>query len=644
MIEWSLVSEYLALILIAIVALSFYDPDQPTTPRRRLFWACLGVSALAVVLNIASVYTLKFLPGAFALNFALCTLYFLVCVIMSTAVCYYLLQRVYEFVYDKSWLMRLKVVLTSIAVAFTLLLLWNVQSGVLFSIDGAGEYLRGPLNPIGYAASLLEAIVVVVAFLRNRESVGRAMTRIVRIAFPAVVLLVVFQLMFPEQLLNGAIGAVTVLIIYIGFQSCRIERDPLTGIANRQSFADELSLRLCGRQHCQIILVALRDFMRVNQVYGHPAGDSLLVQMSQALHRALPEGQVFRYNSVEFLLLAPGAGASSRARRLAAVRKCMDSPWKLGEYEVAQPYCTVDFPYTGQEFSSEKVVSYLEYCVRLAKDEKRDVVRFDSDIVRRYERREYVIGVMREALEEGRFQVWYQPIYYRERGTFASAEALLRLFDKQGRAISPEEFVPIAEQVGLTDELNWVVIEQVCELFASGRAPGLTSVTVNLSMRELMQRDLGHRITAKLAKHGVDPSCLKLEVTERILAENEHSVGAYMEDMVRHGLEFLLDDFGTGYSNLSRVLNLPFCAVKLDKSLMDGITCDSKAQMVTEALIQLFHKMGQAVVAEGIETAEQARRALELGADRIQGFYFARPMPADELVTWLNAKEREAGR
>lgn len=92
------------------------------------------------------------------------------------------------------------------------------------------------------------------------------------------------------------------------------------------------------------------------------------------------------------------------------------------------------------------------------------------------------------------------------------------------------------------------------------------------------------------------------------------------------------------------MLNLPFSAVKLDKSLMDGITCDSKAQMVTEALIPLFHKMGQSVVAEGIETAEQARRVFELGADRIQGFYFARPMPADELFAWLNAKEREAGR
>ena len=143
---------------------------------------------------------------------------------------------------------------------------------------------------------------------------------------------------------------------------------------------------------------------------------------------------------------------------------------------------------------------YLEYTLNLAKAERQELIRFDEDVARRYQRREFLLETMRRALEEHRFQVWYQPVYHREREGFASAEALLRLTDYQGNAVSPGEFVPLAEEYGIIDALTWVVLEKVCALLGSGVVPGLEQVSVNISMRQFLQRDLLERVEQKIGR------------------------------------------------------------------------------------------------------------------------------------------------
>lgn len=157
------------------------------------------------------------------------------------------------------------------------------------------------------------------------------MVRIMWTVPPIVVLLVLYQVAYPEQLLNGTISALANLIIFISFQSSRIERDGLTGINNRRSFMEELTLRMAGRQSYQVILVALKQFARVNQVYGHSSGDAILFQIAGALRQFSAGGQIFRYNSVEFLLLIPGSDEKEREERLEQVLSCMRREWPLGE-------------------------------------------------------------------------------------------------------------------------------------------------------------------------------------------------------------------------------------------------------------------------------------------------------------------------
>ena len=640
MTRWSLLSEYFALILIVVIMLFFYDSHQVHSARRRLYWSCLLLSAASILLNIASVHAIENIGRvSVELNIALNSAYFLVSVLMSTAITYYLFQRLLEFVYDKRCLQRARLALWLVLGAYTALLLWNLRSGVIFYFDQAGNYCRGPLNAAGFLAPVLEVALVLLCYFRNRKSVGRAVVRIVWTVPPVVVLLVLYQVAYPEQLLNGTISALANLIIFISFQSSRIERDGLTGINNRRSFMEELTLRMASRQKYQVILVALKQFARVNQVYGHSNGDAILVQIAGALRQLSTGGRLFRYNSVEFLLLMPGSDKKDGEERLEQVLSCMRREWPLGEDHVSVPFCAAELTYSGQDCTPEQIVSYLEYCVRLAKEDGHEMVRFDGETALRHRRREYLIQTMQAAVRDGRFQVWYQPVYHRDTGGFDSAEALIRLSDEQGQPISPAEFIPVAEENGLIDALSWIVLEGVCRLLGSGGVPELKTVSINLSMQQLARKELATRTEAMLQKYNVAPDRLKLEITERVLADNGELVRQTMEEMERCRLEFLLDDFGTGYSNFSSVLGLPFEAVKLDRSLMLGLTDDPRSRLMADTIIPFFHKLGQQVVAEGIESREQAELALRCGADRIQGFYYARPMPESELAAWYHSRK-----
>ena len=644
MIRWSLLSEYFALILIVVIMLFFYDSRQVHSARRRLFWSCLRLSMASILLNIASVYTIENIDRfSVGLNMALNSAYFLVSVLMTTAIAYYLFQRLLEFVYDKHCLLRARIALGLVVGIYLVLLLWNFGSGVIFYFDQAGNYCRGPLNATGFLAPVVEIVLLMLCYARNRKSVGRAMVRIMWTVPPIVLLLVLYQVAYPEQLLNGTISALADLIIFISFQSSRIERDALTSINNRKSFVDELALRTAGRQHYQIILVALKQFARVNQVYGHSSGDAMLFQIAGALRQLSAGGRLFRYNSVEFLLLMPGSDETEGKARLEKVLDCMRREWPLGEHHVSVPFCAAELTYSGQDCTPEQIVSYLEYCVRLAKEDGCELVRFDGETAQRHRRREYLIQTMQAAVRDGRFQVWYQPVYHRDTGRFDSVEALIRLSDEHGHPISPGEFIPVAEENGMIDSLTWIVLEGVCRLLGSGTVPELKTVSINLSMQQFLRKDLAKRIEDMLQKYGVAPERLKLEITERVLADNGELVRQTMEEMGGRHLEFLLDDFGTGYSNFSSVLDLPFEAVKLDRSLMKGLIDDPRSRLMADTIIPFFHKLGQQVVAEGIESGEQAEMALRCGADRIQGFYYARPMPESELAEWYLRQEKTTG-
>lgn len=639
MVKWSLAAELLAAMMIVVLMAYYREKKLAVTRKGKVYRSCLGLSLATVLLNAVCVYTIKHTEQVpRAVNLILNSAYFLVAVLTCSVIVLYLCYLILEHVYDKRHLRRALLCISGGTLGYLLLILWNLSSGVLFSFDPGGNYRRGPLNRIGYALMAAELLLLAVCYVQNRASVNRPMVKLMHTLPPLAIFLAAFQLAYPQVLLNGMMMAMADLILFISFQSSRIETDGLTGIGNRNSFFAELSLRVAGRQQFQIVLLSLQQFVTINQRFGHQRGDAFLYEVARYLDGLCRQARAFRFGNVEFAVVFPWRGETEATDNLQKLRERFQRNWRLGEVETRLTARFAELICTGQSWSPTQIIEGLEYGLRLAKAGPEDTVRFNERTAALLEKERMLVNIMRRSVLEQRFQVWYQPIYDCRSGAFTSAEALLRLQDYEGNMISPAEFIPLAEETGLIGELSWIVLEGTCRLLGSGRVPDLRSVSINLSMQQFAEQELISRIVDSLDRNGVSHDRLKVEITERLLLQDMDRMRTAMAEMASRDIHFYLDDFGTGYSNLSCVLDLPFECVKLDQSLVAEFPDDQRADLLVRTLVCLFHNMGLQVMAEGVEAVPQAETLARYGADWIQGYYYARPMPESELIPFLKEK------
>ncbi len=638
---WSLACEYLGLILNGIIAAFYHDPRQPKSPKRALFSWCLAWVSISTVLNCLTVYLAPYagvLPNFF--NYGINTVYYLSCVLMTIFISTYIVNRIYEYEPESAGTAIARNVQIGIMAFYAALCVANLFTGILFRFDEGANYVRGPLNPIGYLALLVEAVLVIGCYASNREKTGRSISLIIKIVPSVVLVLGAFQLLYPDQLMTGIIGAIANFILFVNFQSCRVEEDQLTELPNRQSFTAELEYRLRAKAPMKVLLVSVRKFTQVNRVYGHAGGDAILHQVAQALSKTLSYGHVFRFGGSVFAAIVPITDANRREGLVDDVRACLDKRWTVGRHTAEMRNCVIQLTSDEANPSSvEDLVRQLEYTLAIAKEEDLDVLCFDEQVRERYNHHIELKHDVETAIEDKRFEVWYQPIYNHAKDCFDGAEALVRMRDDNGRLVSPDEFVPIAETSDLIESITWIVIEDACRLLGSREVPGLERVSVNLTAKQLLQHNLADKLAATLKRNGVRPEQIKLEITERTITENGDLVSCAMKELSEHGIEFMMDDFGTGYSNLAGVLNMPFSFVKLDRTLMDGLESDPRSQLMANQLISFFHEMGHTVIAEGIETAKQAELVIAFGTDLVQGYHYARPMAASELASWAAKRQ-----
>lgn len=642
MVRWSLSAELFSAIILALLMLSYRGQKQAPTHRGQMYQICLWLSMGSILLNVLCVLTIDYaLHLPLWLNLLLNSLYFFVVVVMATVVAAHLFDLILEHVYDSRCLRKARRLLIVLVLLFTAAVLWNLRSGILFYFDDQNAYQRGPLNSLGYGFLTVELLALVVCYLRNRRSVSRSMVHVMRTLPPLVVLLMVFQWLYPEILLNGAIVTMADLILYISFQSRRVELDSLTGVGNRNSFCNELTLRLASRQRFQVIVLGLQQFADINRRFGHQLGDAFLYETARQLGELFPQGRVFRVGNVEFALLLPYPDDDGAAR-LQTLRDCFGRPWSLGKAQAVLSVRLADLLCDGADWTMGQALEFLEYSLDLARKGGGEPVRFQVQAARLFQRRKELVALMRQSLRDRRFRVWYQPVWDAANRAFTSAEALLRLSTPAGEPVPPSEFIPLAEESDLINDLSWLVLEEVCRLLSGGTVSALESVSINLSMQQFLDPDLVPRLRRCLETYALSPTQLKIEITERVAAQDIGRTAAVMDQLSSMGIHFYLDDFGTGWSNLSCALDLPFQCVKLDHSLLSAYPASPRSRQLIHGLVALFHELDVAVVAEGVETQAQADALGGCGVDWLQGYHLARPMPEEALVTFLNTAEKEA--
>ncbi|WP_225794688.1 putative bifunctional diguanylate cyclase/phosphodiesterase [Streptomyces aculeolatus] len=421
-------------------------------------------------------------------------------------------------------------------------------------------------------------------------------------------------------------------------------RDPLTGLPNRQWLLDRTRHALgeaesTGRR-AALVLIDLDRFRAVNDTLGHRAGDRLLLQLAGRLRLALPRGaEAARLGGDEFAVLIPLTDSATSAQRVArTLVAALGSPLDLDGMSLVLEASAGVAVYPEHATETEGLLQRADVAMYQAKRDRSGVEVYEARRDGNTPDRLGLLGDLRRALQAREVALHYQPKVGFD-GRVVGLEALVRWAHPERGHVSPEEFIAIAETSGLMPVLTEYVLETALAQVADWRAAGLqVPVAVNVSPRDVHTPGFAGAVAARLARHGVPPGALQLEITEHVLLEDPQRAADTLAGLTGHGVKMSLDDFGTGYSSLVHLRRLPVSELKIDRSFVARLAVDPEDLEIVRCTVDLAHSLGLRVVAEGVEDDETWEHLRDLGCDAVQGWLVAAAMPPQETTAWLRAR------
>jgi diguanylate cyclase (GGDEF)-like protein len=412
--------------------------------------------------------------------------------------------------------------------------------------------------------------------------------------------------------------------------------DALTGLPNRLVFRDELDKamrRAADGKTVSVLYLDLDQFKAVNDTLGHPTGDELLRTVSQRLSECVRDTDlVARLGGDEFAVIQPDGEQPAAACALATrLIDALSMPYDIGEHHVVIG-TSVGIATAPQDGSTaDQILKNADLALYRAKSDGRGVYRFyEASMGTVMQDRRSLELDLRNALAQGEFYLCYQPLVSLSTNEVVGCEALLRWNHPRKGLIPPVEFIPLAEEIGIIVQLGAWVLEQAC--MAAVKWPGQIKVAVNLSPLQFKTNTLVLQVASALARSGLQAQRLELEITETLLLQDTEATLDILNRLQDLGVSISLDDFGTGYSSLSYLRKFPFNKIKLDQSFVKGLSDDHESIAIVRAVTAMGRSLGMVTTAEGVETRHQLETLRAESCDELQGFYFSRPVPGEQLL------------
>ena len=418
--------------------------------------------------------------------------------------------------------------------------------------------------------------------------------------------------------------------------------DVLTGLPNRTRLRELIgqAMAACSAQRqLALLFVDLDHFKDVNDSLGHAVGDALLVEFANRLRACIqPSDLLGRLSGDEFVIALPDSDPASASLVASSIAGALASPLRIDDRQVPISASIGISIYPDNADDIDALMRQADSAMYKAKQAGRATHRFFSaDMTRLAEQRLVFSAALRRAIANDCLKLFYQPQTRTLDGALYGVEALARWHDPDLGEISPSKFIPLAEEVGLIEQIGLWSIREACRQMAAWRHAGLDipSVSVNLSPLNFQNAQLAGVVAETLAVHGLPPEVLMLEITEGVLVNERSAAIATMNAIRELGVGLSLDDFGTGYSSLSRLAHLPIRELKIDRSFMRHIERDARALAIATAVIRVGQSLKMTVVAEGVETEGQRGLLADLGCDVVQGFLYAPAMAPEAFERWL---------
>lgn len=633
--EWFIEFDIAAFIIIAIILGLFIVKKNYPSRVNQMYLYLMIAGLLSSLTDVASVYAIVYARQIpIWVNLLVNTL-FLLCMNVIPFIYYFYVDAVInEFEeLDKwhEWPMRV------IAVLDLMLIGTSPFTGLVFYFNEQRDYCSGPLKVIVYGIAVFVLVACLFKTFRNREILSRTQKNCVYLYTLLNVAVVIIQIFYPKLLITNFALAIAFMIIYIMLQRPENKIDSLTMLENRVAFLQELNREIYNKKPFWLLAVKIDNLNSINERIGINLCNAVLRQFSLVLTEASEDANVYRISGAKFVYIR-----QSQEEIQLIVQKIEEQIQKGFELhdmvvQLKVNYYLLGYPRHGT--TSKELEKAMQYCME-SKIQNNDgkIIYADEKMLEKLKWKDEIRNIISRSLKNRTFEVYYQPIYNWQKKTFDSAEALIRLKDEQYGFISPDEFIPMAEKSGQIVEIGEYVLDEVCKMISETNVLkfGIKNIHINLSAVQCMQKNLNERIQNIVQKYGLDSNVLCFEITETAALHSDSYLTEKLKRITDTGFKLALDDYGSGFATFGYLLQYPFSVVKFDKEMIWQATKEEKASVALNYVIKMMKELGLEIVAEGVETEEQAQQLKKAGCDLFQGYLYAKPMPKEQFIDFLD--------
>ncbi len=506
---------------------------------------------------------------------------------------------------------------------------------IYFSEDG--QYQIGSAFDVLTVIGFVYLIMVIVYGIINRKTLRTEQVITIIVYTVSTIAALLISNIFTKILVPLFFASLSILITYLSLDNPSEYKDPIMDIYNKKAFMYKTSDYYNSHKKFSVLGIQIDGISYLNETIGYNNFNLILVQIARKTCGICGKNNVFRLSGSKLAIIM-NKDDKNTDDKILELQLLFSQSFKTSGLEVTPKVKMATFQCPEAADTFVKLNDLIFDTLNSSTTENGKIIDGNKQMLEKSRRENDLSQILKQALTENQFEVFYQPIYSVKKKKFTTAEALIRLNNDTLGYVSPEEFIPIAERDGIILLIGEFVFRSVCKFILNNKLweKGIEYIHVNLSAIQCMQERLHEQLLTIMDYYGLEYKYIELEVTETAAIASSETLLKNMKSLMEKNMNFALDDYGMGYSNTSSILQYPFHTIKLDKSIVWAAMKNENAKKFLYHTIAMFRDMGIELVAEGVETAEMARMLSKMECDYLQGFLYSKPITADSFLELLS--------
>ncbi|MBR5646652.1 MAG: EAL domain-containing protein [Treponema sp.] len=504
----------------------------------------------------------------------------------------------------------------------------------VFYFDEALQYKHGSLFLVLHTISFIYLLLCLTfTFLKNKILSRNQISTISLYVFFSIVA-VIIQLILPQYLVTNFIASITIFITYFSFENPSVYKDTEMGIYNISAFYITINSLFKKKKKNKILAFQIIGTKYLDDTIGLENTSQLMKTIARYLQLSAIRLPLYRLSRTRFVFVLPDD--SNKLNQLVdRINVAFSEPFRIGDFKlsISVRFVTLNLPEDARNL--DDTIDLIEKSLKTITDKPSGtIIKADKNIIKDKIRNEKILSILQTAVKEQDFSVVYQPVYSIKKGKFTILEALVRLNNNELGYISPKDFIPLAEQNGLINQIGMIVIRKVCQFISMNKIweRGIDYVQINLSVIQCMQNKLYKDMLKVIEEFDLDYRLINFEVTETAILASSQALLNNMNQLKQKQIFFSLDDFGTTFNNIKSLIDYPFKTIKLEKEMVRIFLKDEKIAKILTNIVKMANSLDIEVIAEGVETVEQFENIEKMGCSFVQGFYYSKPVKEIDLL------------